>query len=212
MDTILKEIAVLPGVMGSLVISKDSGILYSSLPAAFTDEMISEASSFIRRMIQMAQVKELDPQSISIKYSQFDLLAMQLNPLILLITFCDPETNTPLVATTTCMLAPELIKSISNHPAKEQQGQISSKNDADNGALKQPDRQKTNEALKLLKKSLLETVGPFADFVYEECYEQWIGDNPADISRILEFITCLSHEIDSPELEEEFKTKIASLL
>ncbi|MCK5099121.1 MAG: hypothetical protein KAR45_13520, partial [Desulfobacteraceae bacterium] len=66
MNAILKEIVLLPEVVGSCVIDKDLGIQLSDLPDFFTDDMAIEVNKHVGRMIQMAEMKGMEPQTISI--------------------------------------------------------------------------------------------------------------------------------------------------
>ncbi|MEN8189552.1 MAG: hypothetical protein ABFS19_06865 [Thermodesulfobacteriota bacterium] len=70
----------------------------------------------------------------------------------------------------------------------------------------------TDQALDKIKKALFETVGPIADMVYEDCFEQWESGGTPDISRISSMIDHIEEEIDDQKLFAEFKGKISSLL
>ncbi len=213
MDTILQELTILPGVMGCYVFIKDAGVACSNLPESFTEEMATEAAVSLNRMLQMAEVKGLAPQSISITYDKFIVLSMPINPTATLMALCDPGGNVALAATTVCMLAPELNKAVAQQVSNTEQStpaeeEAPSKQKSDTAI----DNEKTTAAMEQIKTALFQTVGPIADIVFDDCLETWTRNNPADISRIFELIGCLSGEIDNPDLFEEFKGKISSLL
>ncbi len=214
MNTILQEIKILPGVIGSFVFIKDTGVAYSNLPDSFTEEMTTDAANNVGRMLQMADIKGLDPQSVCIKYDKFNLLTMPINETVLLLTLCDPNNSTALVSTTICMLAPELDKSVVSFQQSGPTGLEEPPLTSPPESVPPPeiDEQKTNDALAHIKDSLFGTVGPIADIIFDDCLEKWTSDNPADVSRISELIGYFSEEIDNPELFEEFKEKIVSLL
>ncbi len=210
MNTLSKEFAILPGVLGSCVSVRGEKTLLSSLPDFFTDIMIEETANNTGRMMQMAEVKGLDPQTMSIRYDRFDIVAMPISASSMLLVLCEQGSDTSLVSTTAGMLAPELKKMIEQAPAAvaeptpEPQTEPKENLDYIN--------KQTTHALNSIKQALFDTVGPIADMVYDECLERWTTNNTPDISRIFELIGYISGEIDNPELFEEFKEKISSLL
>lgn len=156
----------------------------------------------------MAEVKGLEPQTMFIRYDKFDIIAMPIGTDAILLILCEPGCNTALISTTACMLGPEIKKSLSNKQANvKSQVSETPKNSNQTYINKQ-----TSHALKDIKDALFDTVGPVADMVYDECLERWTANNPPDINRIFELIGCISGEIDNPELFDEFKGKINSLL
>jgi len=207
MKTVLQELAILPGVIGSCISVNNTDVLASSLPDFFSDTMATDASSNIKRMMQMAKVKGLAPATMSIRYDKFTILTIPIDNNSLLLVICEPGSNTSLVATTASMLAPEIEKKLG------QQQQQESKTDKITVTQKQEYiNPKTTNALKQVKTALFETVGPVADMVYEDCFLNWTENKPADIGRIFELLACISREIDNDEFFAEFKGKITSLL
>ncbi len=212
MNTISQEFSVLPGVMGSCVSGGNNDVFLSDLPDFFTNAMVNEASNNIGRMIQMAKVKGLTPQTMSISYDKFTIIARPINSDATLLILCDPGSNTALVSTTAQMLAPEIEKALNQAPKAPKEAPAAQEpveqNEPDPNFI---DQQTTN-ALSQIKQALLGTVGPVADMVYDDCLERWTAHNPPNISRIFELVGCISVEIDNPDLFEEFKEKISALL
>lgn len=211
MNAILKEILLLPEVVGACVVEKDLGIQLSDLPDFFTDAMAIEANRHVGRMIQMAEMTGMEPQAVFISYGKILILALSISKTFLLLILCKPGCNTSLVTTTAYMLAPELKKLLDqtmitieylptddiSEPTESSPVQVSLE---------------TTQALEHIKQSLLETVGPVAGMVFDDCIKQWTEIDPADVSRISELVDYISMEINNPELEEDFKKKIASIL
>jgi len=213
MNTISKEFSILPGVLGSCVSGQDNAIHLSDLPAFFSAAMVSETSSSIGRMIQMARVKGLAPQTMSIRYDKFDIIAKPITPDATLLIICEPGSNTALVTTTAQMLAPEIEKNLAQ-ASPTQETTTEPKPEPEIASETSPDviDSQTSNALSQIKQALLDTVGPVADMVYEDCIERWTASSPANISRIIELVGCISSEIDNPDLFEEFKEEISALL
>lgn len=215
MNTISKELSILPGVMGSCVCGQDNALHLSDLPIFFTDAMINEASNSIGRMIRMAIVKGLAPQTMSIRYDKFDIITKPIDSDATLLIICEPGSNTALISTTAQMLSPEIEKILAQAPVAQKTGaeQVPA---PEPEAINEPapdfiDNQ-TSNALSQIKQALLDTVGPVADMVYEDCLERWTASSPASITRIIELVGCISSEIDNPDLFEEFKQEISALL
>jgi len=212
MNTISKEFSILPGVIGSCVSGQDNAVFLSDLPDFFTSTMVNEASSSIGRMMQMAKVKGLAPQTMSIRYDKFDIIGTPMASNAILLILCDPGSNTALISTTAQMLAPEIEKLIAQTPPSRPETLVElvpeSTNEEDQNFI---DKQ-TSTALSQIKQALFETVGPIADMVYDDCLDRWTANNPPNVSRIFELVGCISSEIDNPDLFEEFKEKISALL
>ncbi|MCK5098981.1 MAG: hypothetical protein KAR45_12820 [Desulfobacteraceae bacterium] len=211
MDTILKEILSLPEVVGTCVIDKDLGIQMSALPDFFTEAMAMEANRHVGRMIQMAEMKGMGPQVISISFDKFMIIALSISKSFLLLILCNLGCNTSLVTTTANMLAPELKKILEHNIITIEYSPTDSTSKATEASLEQASRE-TAQTLEHIKQSLFETVGPVAEMVFGDCIEQWTETNPADISRISELVDHISMELNNPELAKEFNKKITPIL
>ncbi len=214
MNPIAHEFSVLPGVIGTCVSVLSKDMLFSSLPDYFTNGMVNDVSNNMGRMMQMASVKGLEPQTMAIRYDKFDIVAMQIESDAMLLVLCEVGSNTSLIATTACMLAPEIVKALQQQPEEKIANSTPppNKTNSENSPQEWQVNTQTSQALDEIKQALLGTVGPVADLVFDECMERWTVSNPPDISRIFELIGCLSGEIDNSELFEEFKGKISTLL
>ena len=208
MNVIIKEILALPGVVGTCVLDAQQTIRLANLPDLFTQEMATDVAANTGRMMQMAGVKGLTPKTISIHYDKFIILALAIQEKSLFLILCKPGCNTPLVTTTSHMLAPELEKTIQ----QEEQSPTTPADQNNDGTSSHQMDAKTEQALDFIKQSLFETIGPIAEMIYDDCLERWTANNPADISRVFELVGCISTEMDDPDLFQEFKGKIASLL
>jgi len=213
MNTISKEFAILPGVIGSCLSVRDKGMLFSNLPDSFTESMGEETASNIGRMTQMAELNGLKPQTTSILYDKFNIFAMPVESGAILLVLCEPESNTSLIATTANMLAPEIAKLVSQSP-KPANKPVPKPEPKPAEKIQKPQEQisyQTTQALSHIKRALFDTIGPVADVVYEDCLERWTANNPQDVSRLFKLVACISREIDNPALFQEFKEKITPL-
>jgi predicted regulator of Ras-like GTPase activity (Roadblock/LC7/MglB family) len=208
MTSIIHEILALPGVLGSCVVDKDKQILLANLPHGFDETMATEVASSVSRIIQMAGMKGMQPQTISIHYNKFILLTLAIDDSAFLVIQCKPGSNTPLITTTASMLAPEISKGIANADIKpEQTSSMASPQEA-KGAM----TPETVQALESIKQSLFATVGPIADMIFDDCVERWTESNQGNLSRFFELAGYISSELDNPEMFQEFKEKISHYL
>jgi predicted regulator of Ras-like GTPase activity (Roadblock/LC7/MglB family) len=213
MKTVLQELTILPGVIGSCIVVNNADVLTSSLPDFFDENMAKEASNNISRMMQMAAVKGLAPKNMSIRYDRFIILTIPINEKSVLLVLCETGSNTALVATTAGMLSPELSRKLTSDTPTEQSTPATATATAKVSPAQQKETTKaTNDALAQIKEALFSTVGPVADMVYEDCRQRWSEKGDEDIARIFELLACISQEIDNSDLFAEFKGKISSLL
>ena len=208
MKTVLQELTILPGVIGSCIVVNNADVLTSSLPDFFDESMAKEASNNISRMMQMAAVKGLAPKNMSIRYDRFIILTIPINEESVLLVLCETGSNTALVATTAGMLGPELSRKLTSDTPTEQSSPAEDVSPAQQKEITEA----TNQALAQIKEALFSTVGPVADMVYEDCRQRWKEKGNEDIARIFELLAYISQEIDDSDLFAEFKRKISSLL
>jgi len=141
---------------------------FSSMPDYFTDTMVIEASNNLGRMMQMVAVKGMDPQSMSIRYDKFIVIAIPVDSNANLLILCEPGSNTSLMSTTANMLGPEIKKALEQASESDTKVSISApakEEETDHNLF----TQQTSQALSSIKQALFDTVGSIADIVYNEC-------------------------------------------
>lgn len=211
MKTITDEIHILPGVLGSCLISSADELLQENLPLGFSTAMALDVANSVNRMVQMAQVKGMKPRTISISYNKFVILTLTINPTAMLIILCTPACNTPLITTTALMLAPEIAKSLDQPPTPEEKATPTSPPEKKENQ-QTPITPETAQAMEAIKQALFETVGPVADIIFDDCFSKWTTGQQGSLARILEFVGHISGEMDDPPLFQEFKAKISHFL
>ena len=108
MKDVLNEIAVLPGVVGSCLFSKERGQICSGLPPSFTDESVLTIANRVTRLVQMGGMVDMDVQTIALRYDIYTIMTMPVDSDTLLVIACESRSNCSLIATTISMLAGEL--------------------------------------------------------------------------------------------------------
>lgn len=169
--------------------------------------MVKEASNSINHMLQMAKTKGLDPQTMAIRYDTIDLIAMPVDTAMLLI-ICKSGSNTALIATTACILAPE-IETMLDQELIAPDENISL--DTPETQPAQDNTRETTRTLNNLQEALLTTIGPAAGIIYDDCFEFWTTSNPPDVSRIAELVGYISTELNDPKMFAEFKVAFNNL-
>ena len=202
MKDVLKEIDVLPGVVGSCIYSKERGQVCSGLPPSFTDESILTIANRVTRLVQMGVMVDMDVQTIALRYDMYTIMAMSLDGDTLLLIACESRSNCSLIATTISMLAGELQSRLAKDSTpspdrKETTGKAGDGNEAE----------RTASLLKQVRGALAFVVGPMADMVFDDNVALWTQKKPAGMSRLPELIEMLAGEIGD-DSAAEFKEKV----
>jgi len=202
MKDVLKEIDVLPGVVGSCIYSKERGQICSGLPSSFTDESVLTIANRVTRLVQMGVMVDMDVQTIALRYDMYTIMAMSLDGDTLLLIACESRSNCSLIATTISMLAGELQSRLAKNSTpspgrKETSGKSGDGNEAE----------RTASLLKQVRGALAFVVGPMADMVFDDNVALWTQKKPAGMSRLPELIEMLAGEIGD-DSAAEFKEKV----
>jgi len=205
MKEVLNEIAVLPGVVGSCLFSKERGQIYSGLPPLFTDESILTIANRVTRLVQMGGMVDMDVQTIALRYDIYTIMTMPVDSDTLLVIACESRSNCSLIATTISMLAGELqsrLAKLAKEPTPSLDSQeIAGKSDTGQEA------EKTASLLKQVRGALAFVVGPMADMVFDDNVALWTQKKPASPSRLPELIEMLAGEIGN-DSAAEFKERV----
>ncbi|MFH0998630.1 MAG: hypothetical protein V1844_24535 [Pseudomonadota bacterium] len=205
MKAVLNEIAVLPGVVGSCLFSRERGQICSGLPPVFTDEAVLTIANRVTRLVQMGGMVDMDVQTIALRYDIYTIMTMPVDSDTLLVIACESRSNCSLIATTISMLAGELQSRLATLAKEPTPGsdtkEIASKSDAGQ------DAEKIASLLKQVLGALAFVVGPMADMVFDESVALWTQKKPAATSRLPELIEMLAVEIGN-DSAAEFKEKV----
>jgi hypothetical protein len=109
MENLLKEIAVIPGVRATFVFARQSGVVCAELDTDFPEEQAEQAALYFYRLVQMAGINKLDIKSTSFRFDRYSVVCFPLEKGKVLLTVCDAQANSSLVAATAAMLIDDLL-------------------------------------------------------------------------------------------------------
>ena len=202
MKAVLNEIAVLPGVVGSCLFSKERGQICSGLPPSFTDESVLTIANRVTRLVQMGGMVDMDVQTIALRYDIYTIMTMPVDSDTLLVIACESRSNCSLIATTISMLAGELQSRLAKQSTPDPgTKEIAAKSDDGQEA------EKTASLLKQVRGALAFVIGPMADMVFDDNLALWTLKKPASTSRLPELIELLVGEIGD-DSAAEFKERV----
>lgn len=216
MDSLLQEITVLPGVLGSFVFTNKQKIAGSKMPPIFRENSIQTIGNLIARTIQIGNMAQLDFKGIEIKYNESLLLVTPLAQNALLVIICEPGANKSLITMTTGMLAQDISAALANPMAHQ-----AAIRQPPSGATPQQTRKvEADEAaidavlapiLEKVKDALAMAIGPIAAPVMKDSIEIWAKQAPPSIATLPALAELLCAEINDDGLEQEFMTEIKSI-
>ncbi|HPQ39425.1 MAG TPA: hypothetical protein PLV45_03550 [bacterium] len=219
MESLLNEVKLLPGVMGSFVYSNTKGVLASNLPTLFRNEALKQVGALLGRIYKLAESTGIDVSNYELKYEEALLMIKQIDKEACFVVVCEPSVSFPLVNMTTSMLVPELKAAVVNAPAAPviatPETRPSAQPAAAPAAAIDPDKLLKEgplaPILQEIKVKLAHAIGPIANLVMSESLETWCGQGPATRARLKALADILVAEIGDQQLEATFRSEIKDL-
>ncbi len=219
MDALLKDISVIPGVLGSCVFDRSDGLLCREQHPVLSEELTRTVGNHLIRLFQMAAICDMDIQSTSFDYEKYVVVALPLREFTVLFTVCSSQANCSLVTSTAQMLLDDMRKELERRTGIA----IALEDDIEDLAAfdllsEQAETEQDDDLLLIrpylrqIEQTLASVIGPVAAIVMEEYITKWRQAGPANRERLMLLATMASSEIDDPVLEKEFMLKIADML
>ncbi|MBU1986271.1 MAG: hypothetical protein KJ846_03490 [Proteobacteria bacterium] len=224
MDSLLKEINMLPGVFGCFVYTGNQELAAAKLPPIFKENTIRTMGNLLTRTIMMGTMANLDMASIEFK---FDVSLLIVNPLAegaILVMVCEPAVNKSLINMTLSMLINDIQNAVNKGPATIAQSPSQPEGGMQAQTATAPPSQepvqKHQEAeidaalapiLEQIKDALAYAIGPIAGQVMKDIIEIWAQKGPTSKQQLPGLATLLCQEINDKELETEFMSQIRPL-
>lgn len=207
MRKLLHEISVIPGVSGTCIFDKTAGALCSEFKADLPADLTENVGIHFVRLMQMGSMNSLGIKSAHFRFDRYIVVGLPLETGAILLTVCDSDANSSLVATTAAMLAEDMRDELTNfdvEPAatSSEKGSIPAQSPA---ATLQPQLEKIEDAL-------AGAIGPVAGIVLADYINRWKQNGPPEASRLPELVAMLAEEIGDPELVREFQVQVRPLL
>ncbi len=201
MDSLLQEIAALPKVLGGFIYSGNKRVISSNMPAIFDKNTINTMGTLLARSKQMSSKAQLSITAIDIRYNEVVIVTRPLRQHSILVVICEPGTNRPLLDMMINMVIKDIEKSLnSGSQTVPQTGSV-----PEDDATLRPSIEKIKEAL-------ADAIGPIAEPIFDDCYEQWSGQGPESKKRLADLAWLICKEIGDEGLESSFMESIKAYL
>ena len=227
MDSLLKEINMLPGVFGCFVYTGNQELAAAKLPPIFKENTIKTMGNLLTRTIKMGSMANIDIDAIEFKFDVSLIIVKPLKQGAILVMVCEPAVNKSLINMTTAMLTNDIQAAIDKGPvpqakksqvqAKKSQVQASQATTAA-PRQEQPERHEAEidaalaPILENIKDALAYAIGPIAGQIMLGAIETWAQQGPTSKQQLPGLTALLCQEINDTELEKEFMSQIKSLL
>jgi len=216
MDSLLKEINMLPGVFGCFVYTGNQELAAAKLPPIFKEDTIKTMGNLLTRTIKMGAMASLDMAGIEFKFDVSLIIVKPLEQGSILVMVCEPAVNKSLINMTVAMLIGDIQTAINKGPAIPQPPvQPQSATAPPPGPPKKQQEAAIDDALapilEKIKDALAYAIGPIAGQVMKDIIETWAQQGPTSRQRLPALAALLCQEINDKELEKEFMTQASPL-
>ncbi|MFH2124759.1 MAG: hypothetical protein ABIJ50_14920 [Pseudomonadota bacterium] len=222
MDSLLKEINMLPGVFGCFVYTGNQELAAAKLPPIFKDNTIKTMGNLLTRTIKMGTMANLDMASIEFKFDVSLLIVKPLAEGAILVIVCEPAVNKSLINMTLSMLIHDIQSAVNKGPAATVQSPVqpvSMQSQTVTTSSAEPVQERREAeidaalapTLEAIKDALAYAIGPIAGQVMRDIIETWAQQGPTSKQQLPALATLLCEEINDKELEAEFMSQIRPL-
>jgi hypothetical protein len=217
MDSLLKEINMLPGVFGCFVYTGNQELAAAKLPPIFKEHTIKTMGNFLTRALKMGGMANLDLAGLEFKFDISLVIVKPLEQGSVLVMVCEPAVNKSLINMTIAMLIGDIQAAINRGP---EQVQVTPPAPVQPQPVPPAPPEKRQEAdidaelapiLEDIKESLAYAIGPIAGQIMRDLIETWAQQGPTSRQRLPALATLLCQEINDIELEADFMNQVRPL-
>ena len=120
MRKLLDEISVIPGVSGSCIFDKTDGTLCADFANDLPKDITRNVGIHFVRLMQMGTMNKLNIKSAHFRFDRYLVVGMPLHTGTILLTICEAQANSSLVATTAAMLIDDMRDELEKSAASRQ--------------------------------------------------------------------------------------------
>ncbi len=223
MDTLLNELKMVPGILGSFVYAGNLGITGSNLPSMFRDEALRQIGGVLTRIFKMGDSSGLSVSGYEIKYEEALMIVKRVDADCSFIIICEPTANYPFINMTASMMVPE-VKAAVEQLRKAPQEQVT------RGIPTMPSAQAREPAKELIdpnkvikegalapvldrmKVCLARSIGPIANLVLQETVSDWLSKGPPAKNRLRDLANLMAAQIGDKSQEKKFFDEISKII
>ncbi len=218
MDSLLKEINMLPGIFGCFIYSGSYELMAAQLPPIFKEKTIKTIGNLLSRTFKMSARAHLGLTGMEVKFAGSKIISKSLPQGALLVMICEPAVNMSLINMTIAMLMSDLQSAVNKSPEQVQTlTPGSGRQPPVVTTEKIPTSQEIDIDSKLaliledIKEALAYAIGPIAGQVMRDLIETWAQHGATSRQRLPALATLLCQEINDKELEAAFMKQVRPL-
>lgn len=202
MDSLLKEINMLPGVFGCFIYTGNQELAAAKLPPIFKENTIKSMGNLLTRALKMGGLANLDLTGIEFKFDVSLLIVKPLEQGSILVMVCEPAVNKSLINMTISMLIGDIQAAINRGP---EQAQVIAQAPAQTQPVAAAAPVKQQEAdidatlapiLEDIKEALAYAIGPIAGQVMRDIINTWAQQGPTSRQQLPALAALLCQEIN----------------
>jgi hypothetical protein len=211
MQLIINELRQMPDVHGGFFFHRKNGLLYKDVPSLSEDSRLSDIGRQFTKIYAARRLNFPDVQDINLYFAGSALLSRAVDEQFFLVLLCDQHVNSSSVSVSLQLAFEEHrdeLTSAAQGPVADDTSEIRvqplSPQQALEGPLKQP--------LKEIQRTLVDLMGPMAEFVYEENLEKWMAAGRIGVDQLPEFIDLIAGEMPDAKKATAFKDRCRQLM
>ena len=218
MDSLLKELNMLPGVFGCFIYSGSYELMAAKLPPIFKEKTIKTIGNLLSRTFKMSARAHLGLTAMEVKFDGSKIVGKSLPQGALLVLICEPAVNMSLINMTIAMLMSDIQSAVNKNPGQVQPLTPESGLQPPGATTEKiPKRHEIDIDTKLaliledIKEALAYAIGPIAGQVMRDLIETWAQHGATCRQRLPALATLLCQEINDKELETAFMRQVRPL-
>lgn len=194
MQAVIKELKMIPGVLGGFFYHRQGGLLFSDLPTLFKEAKLIAIGRQLGRIAATRHLNFPDIIDINLYVEDVIVATRVVQERLNLILICEPSVNTGTLSMAMRIALDEqrgALERLAERLDKEGTLTASDLPLSPEAAVKGPLR----GVLEAIEQILADLMGPMAELIFEETLEQWIAAGQADAARLPQLIDMLAGEM-----------------
>ena len=219
MDTIPKELAAIPGVIGAYVFHTDDGISVSEVPPIFSENELTDIARMLAKIhaTGTANVPDLIETTIVYEETVF-IIRASANSTFLIVMF-EPSMSLDLLTMSLnmamddlCKLAKQEQEIIEAAAIEEETAELPARDQLSADDLLNRSTGPLSKALNGMRSALVKNIGPIGKIVFADAIYAWLNENQPSYSTLPALVDIIALEIKDPARIESFKKVVSPFI